>query len=230
MDGLPKQGGGLDTRLRIGAVLLAAGEGSRMGGLPKCLLGLAGVPLIHRHLMAMSDAGIDEVVVVTGHYYQQIESAVETFPVTLVRNAHPELGQQSSVSLGLKALSNTFDLVLVALADQPLIGDAELTELIDAFKKRAPGTDIVYPEVESQRGNPVLFTGAVVAEMLAGEAAVACRQFIDTNPQRVHVHVTENDRFILDLDTPEDIAAFEQRTGWKLSLPRMLASAPSGKT
>jgi CTP:molybdopterin cytidylyltransferase MocA len=226
---LLKQGGGLYTRLRVGAVLLAAGEGARMGGLPKCLLGLAGVPLINRHLIAMSGAGIDEVVVVTGHHYQQIEPAVETFPVTLVRNPHPEQGQQSSVKIGLQALGNKFDLVLVALADQPLIGNAELTELIAAFKKRAPGTDIVYPEVQGQRGNPVLFTGEIVAEMLASEGAVACRKFIDAHPQRVHVHVTANDRFILDLDTPEDIAAFEQRTGWKLSLPPMSASSSLGE-
>ena len=71
-----KQGGGLYARLRVGAVLLAAGEGSRMGGVPKCLMSLAGVPLINRHLIAMSGAGIDEVVVVTGYYHQQIEPAV----------------------------------------------------------------------------------------------------------------------------------------------------------
>ena len=51
-----KQGGGLYARLRVGAVLLAAGEGSRMGGVPKCLMSLAGVPLINRHLIAMSGA------------------------------------------------------------------------------------------------------------------------------------------------------------------------------
>ena len=76
-----KGGGGLYERLRVGAVLLAAGEGSRMGGVPKCMLKLQGVPLINRHLIAMSGGGIDEVVVVTGYYHEQIEPAVETFPV-----------------------------------------------------------------------------------------------------------------------------------------------------
>ena len=99
-----KQGGGLYARLRVGAVLLAAGEGSRMGGVPKCLLSLQGVPLINRHLIALSGGGIDEVVVVTGYHHAEIEPAVETFPVTIVRNPHPEAGQQSSVRLGLEAL------------------------------------------------------------------------------------------------------------------------------
>ena len=61
--------GGLYTRARIGAILLAAGQGSRMGGVPKSLLELQGVPLINRQLIALSGAGVDEVVVVTGYYH-----------------------------------------------------------------------------------------------------------------------------------------------------------------
>ena len=64
-----KQGGGLYSRVRVGAVLLAAGEGKRMGGVPKALIELGGVPLINRQLIALSGAGVDEVVVVTGHYH-----------------------------------------------------------------------------------------------------------------------------------------------------------------
>ena len=97
---LLKQGGGLYARLRVGAVLLAAGEGSRLGKVPKCLLSLQGVPLIKRHMIALSGAGVDEVVVVTGYYHAEEEPAVESFPVTVVRNPAPENGQQSSVRLG----------------------------------------------------------------------------------------------------------------------------------
>jgi CTP:molybdopterin cytidylyltransferase MocA len=214
-----KAGGGLHARLRVGAVLLAAGEGSRMGGVPKCLLSLAGVPLINRHLVAMSGAGIDYVVVVTGHYSEQIEPAVETFPVTIARNPEPDAGQQSSVRIGIESLGPKFDLVIVALADQPLIGSDDLTELISAFKKRPPGTQILYPQVNGQRGNPVLFAGELIADMLTSGTQVACRKFIDEHPQLVHVHETRNDRFIVDLDTRDDIAAFEKRTGLALAMP-----------
>ena len=58
---LLKQGGGLYARLRVGAVLLAAGEGLRMGGVAKPLITLQGVPLINRQLIALSGAGVDEV-------------------------------------------------------------------------------------------------------------------------------------------------------------------------
>jgi CTP:molybdopterin cytidylyltransferase MocA len=219
-----KQGGGLYARLRVGAVLLAAGEGARLGGVPKCLLRLQGVPLINRHLIALSGGGIDEVVVVTGYHYSEIEPAVETFPVTVVRNPHPEAGQQSSVRLGLEALGAKFDIVLIVLADQPLLSSAEFTELISAFKKRPPGAAIVYPEVQGQRGNPVVFSGELIAELLATQQKIGCRKFIDDHPELVHKYNTDNDRFILDVDTPEDLAAFEKRTGWNLTMPQLAES------
>ncbi|MGA0927100.1 MAG: NTP transferase domain-containing protein, partial [Burkholderiaceae bacterium] len=59
-----KGGGGLYSRVVVGAVLLAAGQGARIGSRPKCLLELGGVPLIRRQLIALSGAGVDEVVVV----------------------------------------------------------------------------------------------------------------------------------------------------------------------
>ena len=138
-----KQGGGLYPRLRIGAILLAAGEGRRMGGVAKPLIRLQGVPLISRHLVALSGAGVDEVVVVTGHARHAVEDAVRSFVVTLAHNEAHADGQQGSVRVGLAALSGPFDAVIVMPADQPLIGASDLTELIGAFKKRSAGHVVV---------------------------------------------------------------------------------------
>src|SRR5512134_2288153 len=108
---LLKQGGGLYPRLRIGAVLLAAGEGRRMGGVAKPLIRLQGVPLVRRQLVALSGAGVDEVVVVTGHARAAVEAQVQPFTVTL---AHAdERGEDAGVRAGLAALGGPFDAVFV---------------------------------------------------------------------------------------------------------------------
>lgn len=205
-------------RLTCGVVLLAAGQGSRMGGVPKCLLTIAGTTLLERHLAAMAAADIDHIVVVSGHYHDRVEPLAASFPVTLVRNPYPDAGQPSSVRLGVEALGGDVDLLIVALADQPLVGSAELRELVQAFAQRPDGTDVVYPEVHGERGNPVAFSGALIRSMLAS-GRLALRKFIDDHPQRVHRHRTANEHFIVDLDTPEDIDALRQRTGWQLALP-----------
>lgn len=51
-----KGGGGLYSRVRIGAVLLAAGEGRRMNGIAKAAIEMQGVPLIERALFGLSGA------------------------------------------------------------------------------------------------------------------------------------------------------------------------------
>lgn len=221
---LLKQGGGLYSRLRVGAVLLAAGAGRRMGGVSKPLIELQGVPLIRRQLIALSGAGVDEVVVVTGHARDAIEAQVQSFPVTLAHNANYMEGQQASVRVGLAALSGYFDAVFIVLADQPLIGSADLVELMAAFKKR-PGGNVVVPVVNGQRGNPILLDDVALAQMLASDTNLACRHFIERQPERVHVHETGNTRFITDLDTVEDVRQLAQRTGWRLDLPTSKVAA-----
>ncbi len=215
-----KQGGGLYSRLRIGAVLLAAGEGRRMGGVSKPLIRLQGVPLISRHLVALSGAGVDEVVVVTGHAREAVETQIQGFPVTLAHNPAYVEGQEGSVRVGLAALSGTFDAVFIVLADQPMIGAGDLTELIAAFKKR-PAGHIVVPVVAGQRGNPIVLDEIAHAQILASDTKLACRHLIARQPELVHVHETANTRFVVDLDTVEDVQALATRTGWRLELPEL---------
>lgn len=215
---LMKQGGGLFPRLRVGAVVLAAGQGARMGGVAKSLIRLQGVALINRQLIALSGAGVDEVVVVTGHAREAVEAQVQTFPVTLAYNPAYADGQQGSVRVGLAALNGKFDVVFVVLADQPLIGSGDLTELIAAFKKRPRG-NVVVPVVDGQRGNPILLDDVARAQILESGTNLGCRNLIKRQPELVYVHETANTRFVTDLDTLDDVQQLAQRTGWKLELP-----------
>lgn len=219
-----KQGGGLYPRLRVGAVLLAAGEGVRMGGVSKPLIRLQGVPLINRQLVALSGAGVDEVVVVTGYAREAVEAQVQVFPVTMAHNPDYPLGQQSSVRVGLEALNHAFDAVFIVLADQPLLGSADLTELIAAFKKRTSG-HVVVPVVDGRRGNPILLDDVARAQILASDTHLGCKHLIARNPDLVYVYETGNTRFVTDLDTLEDVQRLALRTGWQLELPPVAANA-----
>lgn len=223
-----KGGGGLYSRMTVGAVLLAAGSGSRMGGThgrPKSLLELGGVPLILRQVIALSGAGVDELVVVLGHHAEQIEPVIQHFPLTLVHNPRPGDGQVSSQRLGLQALCGKLDAVLVALADQPLINEQDITALIGAYKKRPAGTSVVVPTVAGEPGNPVIFSAQVREQILAGDANVGCRHWRAAHPDAVAPFATDNRRYRLDVDTLEDIERFERDTGHALRWPAALAVA-----
>jgi molybdenum cofactor cytidylyltransferase len=223
---------GLYSRMSVGAVVLAAGAGSRLGGRPKALLELGGVPLILRQLVALSGAGVDEVVVVTGHHAEVIEAAVRAFPITLAHNPSPDDGQPTSVRIGLQALSPKLDAVIVALADQPMIGEQDITALIGAFKKRGDASMVV-PRVLSEDGerlpgNPVIFDAAVREEWLTGSADLACRKWRLAHPERVSWFDTDNRRYRIDIDTPEDLERFEASTGHRLQWPAGLVREAVG--
>ena len=219
-----KGGGGLYARLVVGAVLLAAGAGTRLGGRPKSLLELGGVPLIRRQLIALSGAGVDEVVVVLGHHAEAIEAAVREFPVTLARNPSPDDGQASSVRIGLQGLTGKLDAVVVALADQPMINAQDITALIGAFKKRGEASMVV-PRVAGEPGNPVIFEAELRDQWLAGDVNGACRRWREAHPERVLWLDTDNQRYRVDIDTPEDLERFAERTGHVLRWPAALAAA-----
>ena len=225
MSCLLKKGGGLYPRLHVGAVLLAAGEGRRMGGVAKSLITLQGVPLISRQLVALSGAGVDEVVVVTGYASREVEQKVQSFPVTLVHNPLHAEGQEGSVRLGLAALSGEFDAVFVMPSDQPLIAADDLIELISAFKKR-PAGHVVIPVVNGQRGNPIVLDEVALEEILTSDTNLACRHLTDNNPELVHVYETDNTHFITDLDTADDLQVLVERTGWRLEMPAQEVGEP----
>jgi molybdenum cofactor cytidylyltransferase len=214
-----KGGGGLYSRARIGAVLLAAGEARRLNGIPKAAIEMQGVPLIKRMLFGLSGAGVDEVAVVLGYQAELFEPMVQDFPVTIVRNHDFEKGQMSSVQLGLERLTGPFDAIIICMADQPLLNAQDLTALIAAFKKRSAGS-IVVPRVRGQRGNPIIFDGAVKDEILATGQNLGCRNYIDNNPELVSIFDTDNDHFVVDLDTPEDIEKLQKRLGMVLKMPQ----------
>ena len=225
-----KGSSGLWSRMTVGAVLLAAGSGSRLGHRPKSLLELGGVSLIMRQLVALSGAGIDELVVVLGHHAYAIGQAIQAFPIQVVHNPRPDDGQASSVRLGLAALSPRLDAVIVALADQPLINAQDITALISAYKKKPADAAMVVPRVTNahgvaEPGNPVIFESALAAQWLSGQTHAACRQWRQANPERVHWLDTDNRRFRTDIDTPEDIARFSAETGHSLTWPAAWATA-----
>jgi len=201
------------------AVILAAGEGRRMGGVAKALLRVNGEPLVSRLMTALHDAGISDVLVVTGIHHEAIASVVQPMGARVVRNLSPGDGQQSSVRLGLESASVSADALLMVLCDQPLVDAADIQELLAAFKAH-PEHDFCVPVVNGQRGNPVVVSSRAVQQILATDRHVACREFMQKNPQTVWRQVTTNDHFITDLDTLADLDALAQRTGWTVESPQ----------
>ena len=100
-------------RLRLGGIVLAAGAGSRLGGRAKGLIEIEGEPLVERTLRVLREVGVDELVVVTGHYRAQLESWLESAAVVEVTQPLDTHTQADSLRLGVAGLSENIDAVMV---------------------------------------------------------------------------------------------------------------------
>lgn len=206
---------------RLGGLVLAAGAGKRIGYRPKCLMRLDGISLLERQLQALSLSGVAPLAVVLGHHAQRIlqEGVLDRWAAQGVFNPRPDDGHVSSLRAGLRALPPGLDAVIVALADQPLIDQQAVQALLHAFAQRPAGTQMLQPSVQGRPGNPVVMSGTVVADILAGDADMGARQWQQAHPQAVFRWETPHGHYRVDVDNAADQLAFEQLTGRRLHWP-----------
>ena len=194
-------------QFRAGVVLLAAGLSRRMGDRNKLLIELDGQPLVRRTARAYLAAGA-QVHAVLGHEADKVRAVLADLPLSFVENPHFAEGQPTSVRAGLDSLTGSYDAILVALADQAALTPADISDLIRAFA--ASERDRIFiPYFQGARGNPVVFPPAIVARIRADRRSAAYRGFIDSNPDLTQRYEASNDHFVIDIDTPGDLAKFE---------------------
>lgn len=207
------------------AVLLAAGAGSRMGHRPKSLLQLDGEPLIRRHVHSLQQAGAASVHVVLGHYAWDIAAALQGLAIHTVHNPRPDEGLVSSQRLGLQAVPEDSEAVLMMLADQPLLDAADVSALTAQFAAKPADKHMVFPMVDGVPGNPVMLSHAARADILAQGPDFGCKEWRQAHKPQVLAFATDNQHYTTDLDHLEDLALFTQHTGRQLSWPPAWAPA-----
>ena len=118
----------------LGAILLAAGESSRLGQ-PKQLLEIDGEPLVVRQARLLAERGYARVVVVTGAFHEEVSALLEKLPVRCVNNPHWKHGMGKSLACGIGSMPERVRAALVSLCDQWKIEAGDLQALLDAWSE-----------------------------------------------------------------------------------------------
>ena len=198
---------------QIAGVLLAAGEGSRLGG-PKALVEVAGIRLVDRGVVLLRTGGTAPVVVVTGAV------DVPLLGVITVHNPDWRSGMGSSLAAGLGAVPGTCAAAVIALVDQPLIGPSVVQRLIAAY---LDGAGIAVASYDGKLRNPVLLARDEWAGVLAlASGDVGARPYLQAHPDRVTAVECGDIGRPDDVDTPEDLA----RVGLALAAAGAVGVAP----
>lgn len=113
------------------ALILAAGEGTRMkSSLPKVAHRMLGVPIIGHVLNAARAAGIERIVVVTGHGAEAVEAIVASQDVVFARQQE-RLGTGHAVMCALETAGELTGPVVVLAGDVPLLRPETIRGLIE---------------------------------------------------------------------------------------------------
>jgi len=189
----------------VSAILLAAGESTRMGQ-PKALLDWHGRPLVayQARELAAVDA-VADIIVVTGHGPDAVRDAVRDIPkVRTAHNARYRTGKVSSILTGLDAVSPDATGVLLLAVDQPRPAAVHARLIAERERTRAP---IALPTHAGRRGHPVLFAASLLPELRRiDEATLGIRAVLGRHAAEVLAVPFDDPDVLADLNTPEDIA------------------------
>lgn len=195
--------------MRVVAVVLAAGEGRRMGG-PKAILRLGGRSFLECCLDGLDRPGIAERVVVVGHRADDVRALLPApVPVHVVVNERYGQGMLSSVIAGLdRAESVGADAVLLHPVDHPLLEPATVDSVLAAL---AAGAVIAVPSHGGRRGHPAGFARPAWPALRAAPPERGARAVLAEHPEWI-THVAAGAASVLGVNTPEDLAALERES------------------
>ena len=190
----------------IAAVVLSAGESSRMGS-PKALLPISGVPFIEEIVRALKGTKIDRIIVVLGHHAEEIRKRIAHLPVTFVLNRDYAKGQLSSLIVAIRSLAaekttEKVDGVLVHLVDHPFISPALVDHMIDRFYETKKL--IVIPRCGGRRGHPVIFSSRLFPELLSAPLEKGAKVVVHAHRDETLEIETDFAGVTIDIDTPEE--------------------------
>ena len=194
--------------MRVAAIVLAAGEGRRLGG-PKALTALGDGTFASAVLDRFDRQDVAARIVVIGAQAERVAAAAR-WPsgVSVVVNERWHEGMLTSVWSGLDAaVALDVDAVLVHPVDNPLVAAATVGAVLEALEG---GARIAVPSHAGRRGHPAGFARAAWPALRAAALDGGARSVLAEHPDWV-VHVPAGPDCLADIDTMEELEAVRRR-------------------
>lgn len=137
--------------MKVTAILLAAGEGTRMkSARPKVLHELCGKPMIWHSLQAVRAASTETPVVIVGHGADEVRAYLGADALAVTQE--PRLGTAHAALQAESSLKGKADLVIVTYADMPLLREETYKQLVATQQKNAGPVTMLTVHASDPRG------------------------------------------------------------------------------
>ncbi|HEX4159548.1 MAG TPA: nucleotidyltransferase family protein [Rhizomicrobium sp.] len=193
-------------RSRVAAVILAAGQSSRMG-CNKLVLEIGGKPMLRHVAEAANTSRAHPVVAVVGNDSAIVIRTLEGLDVVIVENPAFGIGMSSSIRAGIAALPQTIDAALILLGDMPAVSPLFIDKMIDEFES-ANGREICLAAHNGRHGHPVLFARRYFPNLLKLDGDVGARSVVAEYSTDVFEVESDGNGPLVDIDTPGALATF----------------------
>jgi len=192
---------------QIAGVILAAGEGKRIGQ-TKALIKLDGTTFLEKVADRLKAAGCKPILVVGGADYDEVKKEADRLKIGFVHNANWESGQFSSLKAGFASLEMDFCGAVIALVDHPFVAQQTYNDLIGAFRQFTQR--IVMPVHKHHRGHPIVVPRAVIREVIEAADDLTLKDIIGNHENMTVMHRCDDPGVLQDIDTKEDLEKARQ--------------------
>jgi len=185
----------------IGTVVVAAGLSTRMGRF-KLTLPWDDTTVIGRVVQSLMQAGLEDIVVVTGHRADNVTQALTGLTARTVFNPDYETGEMlSSIRVGLQALHTLAQAALICLGDQPQMEVATVRAVLSAAREDG-WQQVIVPSYQRRAGHPILLPRGVWPDVLTTTGTL--RDIMRAQGERIRYVDVDTPTVLADLDTPRD--------------------------
>lgn len=191
----------------VAAIVLAAGQSSRMGQANKLRCELGGKPVIAQVLDQLQQSTLGEIIIITGHQRKQIEQQLHGPNQHAVFNPDFENGMSTSIRAGMAALPETVQAAVICQGDMPFVSANVINQLINAHIENP--AKVIAPAFMGKRGNPLLWPRRLFPVLESLEGDCGARQVLKKFNDEILKLDVDNIGILLDIDSPEALQYFK---------------------
>ena len=194
----------------ISAIILAAGEGKRIGS-TKALLNWGNENLINYQINSLSHKSISEKIVVVGSESENVKKAILRDEIKIAENNDYLSGKTSSIKKGISYIGNDQNDILLMAVDQPRTEDL-INKVVDFHITNPLDKKISMPYKEGHGGHPIIFSNLFLDDLSKiKEESFGIREIIKNNSESIIRFKTTDFSSNIDINTSEDYELFHNR-------------------
>lgn len=185
--------------MKTGAVIAASGIHLNIPDFDPTLR-MGDTSIIKKMIITLQHAGVDPIVVITGHNAQNIEKHLAKMSVVFLRNGdYRDRDMFHAVQMGVQYLNRECDRIFVMPVDVPLFNSASLRLLLNGKK------DAVCPVFNGKPGHPILLGNGLFGDVLNYRGNNGLWGAVTAGGREIEYIDVNDEGVLFELETEEDI-------------------------